>query len=182
MPSSQCRMVRYAPVQRLVSKKCPKLHLLQMRTAHEFEQCMCFKLQERPVVPCLFKCEQAGDGSFRIPKSVWSYRSTPICRGARTLVGNSRQSFQGQMRLTRKINAVREKPASDRAVTLTSGVELMCRTLTCRSGRENDECRSSSQLCQRRDFFQRMPPSTTPSTSTVTSSPVRYFANFAAKR
>ncbi len=43
-------MVRYAPAQRLVSKECPKLHLLQMRTAHELEQCMCFKLQELPVV------------------------------------------------------------------------------------------------------------------------------------
>ena len=107
-------MVRYAPAQRLVSKEYPKSHLLQMSTAHEFEQCMCFKLQERPVVTRLFKCEQASDGSFKIPKAVWSYRSTPICRSARTLVGDSRQSFQGQMRPTRKINAVREKPASDR--------------------------------------------------------------------
>ena len=74
--------------------------------------------------------EQAGDGSFKIPRAVWSYRSTPICRNARTLVGDSRQSFQGRMRPTRKINAVREKPASDRRCHtnfgLTSGVELMC--------------------------------------------------------
>ena len=55
------------------------------------------------------------------------------------------------------------------------------RTLTCQSGRENDERRSSSQLRQPRDFFQHTPPSTTPSTSSVISSPVRHFASFAAK-
>jgi putative transposase len=42
------------------------------------------------------------------------------------------------------------------------------RTLTCRFGRENDECSASSQPVQPRDFFQHTPPSTIPSTFSVT--------------
>ena len=42
------------------------------------------------------------------------------------------------------------------------------RTLTCRFGRENDACNASSQPVQPRDFFQHTPPSTTPSTFSVT--------------
>ena len=41
-------------------------------------------------------------------------------------------------------------------------------TFTCRLGRENDECNASSQPVQPRDFFQHTPPSTIPSTFSVT--------------